>query len=416
MEYTDKLRLYLPEDHSEQWGYYLNQNFEKLDQKIIDTITVATEQFINSGIYGTINLDELVNTEDVLTLPTFNCFFSTYQQDYSLSTLPGTYVQGSLTYLPDEFNLSGKLYDSFYIGLTFDGTLVQPVIHNNYEDFDTVSGTDIYLCNVVVYSVGGGTQKFANNLFTLKPWYSNFSANDRVIDISTHGSLTGGAINYEGNGYLTPKSKISWVHEGINPSSEVSPHFKDDFTKMDAENHILFFRACTDERVSTDELILNTQLDTNQYCDSETKQLKAVPQNYYTIQRYAVLENGTSVVFYGNKTYGTLAEAENAMPFLSDISTFVLCRELARIIVKQGTYDEVKIFNLEEMNETGNLSYFDQDIFSLYNRPRNSSIRFHALSGNHILEVDPLKDQYMIADAAENRSTGIIPGTSASIQ
>lgn len=306
-------------------------------------------------------------------------------------------------------------YKNFFIGLrTISSNQIIPIITTSASEFNISNGNDIYLGSVVVsYHEDPETEKgeyiFVNNLAIFKPWFCNFSSNNRGIDIANHGILTNGKINFIENNKksLRPVEQFNWQHEGINFTNEAMPHYRESLVEVDSDNKIQFFKAYDNAIISNDELQLETELDGSKWLNGTTEDV--VDDNYYTIQRYCILENGKSVVFYGKQEFTTKDAALSQLPFLQPLNVMVICKEVARIIVQNNDNPDNMIINLMSSESTSNYGFFNDAQFTVYNN-EEGSIKFKAQDNQNIYLIpDALKKEYVIGDAAENRSNGILP-------
>lgn len=407
---TPNLGLIQPVDGAAQWGSSLNDNFGIIDSKIKDSIEIATTQFISAGLYKSPQTG-FTTSDSTITTESLKCFFPALITNTSLSvpgTLPGT-VNYTLSLNVNSFIVEeGKAYQNFLIGLRVSNTAqIEPYITTEASNFSISNGRDIYLGSVVV-STDGNSSKFISNLAIFKPWFCNFSSNNRGIDIANHGILTNGKIDFIENNKksLRPVEQFNWQHEGINYSNEAMPHYREGLVEVDSNNKIEFFRAYDNAIISNDELELWTELDGSKWLNDTTN----VPANHYTIQRYCILENGKSVVFYGKQEFATKDEALSQLPFLQPLNVMVVCKEVARIIVQNSDSNPDNIIiNLMSSENTSNYGFFNDTQFTIYNDDEGS-IKFKAQDNKNIYLIpDKNKKEYVIGDAAENRSNGILP-------
>lgn len=384
---TSNYELILPEDYSEQWGKYLNQNFQSIDTYLYLNYQIVRSSLNNSGVVNGINkntndkptvyYDEETKTLKINT--EFDVYFPNKKVIFTSEDLPGvmsiTGYSLTISEIVEALSIEkpqpvAPIYYQFYFGLRFktvgQAGSYDKIITYNRSDFNIETEEDIYLGSAVIYwNSDKNSFEIANELICFKPWFSKTNSDDRAKFMNTMGEFTSGKIKIKGN-TLEINEQFSWIYEGIKYWSARNQNFIDSFvqTKTDESgrptNTILFFYACGDGKISGEaghnELDFNnTEIQSNHYCYYEDGSWKhgEVPTGKYTIQRYGIIENLKSVVFYGDKIYDTYSQARAAISQLEPINTTIPVKEVARIIVQSqegvANIPEDDLFNLEDI-------------------------------------------------------------------
>ena len=407
---TQNIGLMKPDDGAEEWGMTLNDNFDIIDSKINSLLQISTSQFINSGLYEALNTNELIFNDaskpTSVQTPILKCYFSNNSDSFANSNMPGANDQIAITITLEECESVQEIvdYNNYLFGIKLENNIITKIITTDINDFKNNNGDIIYLGNVVAAKVDE-EKYFIPQLSMLKPWFCNFSSEDREIDLLTHGTLNGGTVKLS-NTNLKPDTPVTWIHEGINPTNQQSLHVWQGKANTDSNNNIEFLYLYPDNKIETNELVIKTELDATHYLNSGAA--ATVTENYFTVQRYGILENRYSIICYGDKEFETEEEAINSIPFLNDVISKIFFKEIAYIIIqnKSDSSKVIKIINKNPDAASNKYGYFNENDFTIFGE--DGLLKFK-VKNNHILSLDPFKNNYVIGDAASNYSNGIIP-------
>lgn len=407
---TQNIGLMKPSDGAEEWGMTLNDNFDIIDSKINSLLKIGTSQFINSGLYEELSSDELIfspsNKPTSIQTPILKCYFPNNSDSFANSTIPGANDQIVVSLTIEECEAIQEIdtYNNYLFGIKLENNIIVKIITTNINDFKNNNGNIIYLGNVVAAKING-EKYFIPQLSMLKPWFCNFSSEDREIDLLTHGTLKGGTIKVNNNN-LKIETPITWVHEGINPTNQQSLHVWQGNVNTNSNKDIEFLYLYPDNKIDTNELVIKTELDASHYLKNGVA--ASVTENYFTVQRYGISENRYSIICYGNREFETEEEAINSIPFLDDVISKIFFKEIAYIIIqnKNDSSKIIKIINKNPENTSNNYGYFNEKDFTIFGD--NGLLKFK-VKNNHTLSLDPFKNNYIIGDAASNYSNGVVP-------
>lgn len=409
---TQNIGLMKPADGAEEWGMTLNDNFDIIDSKINSLLKISTSQFVNSGLYEALETNELIFNDTSkptsVQTPILKCYFSNNSDSFANSNIPGANDQIAITITLEECELVQEIvdYNNYLFGIKLENNIITKIITTDINDFKNNNGDIIYLGNIVAAKVNE-EKYFIPQLSMLKPWFCNFSSEDREIDLLTHGTLNGGTVKLS-NTNLKPDAPVTWIHEGINPTNQQSLHVWQGKTKTDSNNNIEFLYLYPDNKIETDELVIKTDLDATHYLKDGVA--ATVTENYFTVQRYGILENRYSIICYGDKEFETEDEAINSIPFLNDVISKIFFKEIAYIIIqnKSDSSKIIKIINKNPDTASNKYGYFNENDFTIFGEDGLLKLK---VKNNHILSLDPFKNNYVIGDAASNYSNGIIPSS-----
>ncbi len=410
---TQNIGLMKPNDGAEEWGMTLNDNFDIIDSKINSLLKISTSQFINSGLYEALETNKLLfndkNEPISVQTPILKCYFSNNSDSFANSNMPGTSDQIAITITLEECESVQRIidYNNYLFGIKLENNIITKIITTSINDFKSNDGNIIYLGNLVAAKVNG-KKHFIPQLSMLKPWFCNFSSENREIDLLTHGTLNGGTVKLDGVN-LKSDTPITWVHEGIDPTTQQSLHVWQGKANTDNNNNIEFLYLYPNNKIDTNELVIKTDLDATHFLKNSAA--ATVTENYFTVQRYGVLENRYSVICYGNKEFETEEEAINSIPFLDDVIDKIFFKEIAYIIIqnKSDSSRVIKIINKNPDTASNKYGYFNENDFTIFGE--GGLLKFK-VKNNHTLSLDPFKNNYIIGDAASNYSNGIIPSSS----
>lgn len=222
-----------------------------------------------------------------------------------------------------------------------------------------------------------------------------------------NGIFTGGQIEGNAGSLSLNKTKYYSVSEGVEPTEIDNPHLHYE----EATALVPFYQIVPNGVLEIDELVLQTDIDPNNYSLDGVR--TEVDDGMFTIQRFLALNNGFSLVVYGEEMFDTMDSALIAVNNLQFSTIDIPSTETNRIIIQKGCLDltdatQCRIVYINNNSSGGSGSsareqFSDRD-FVLFNADNSSKqIKFDlsGLSANISRQLKPLNKSYTIADDAD---------------
>lgn len=361
---NNNFTLIKPADGSTEWGLKLNNNFELIEQKFEELSNKTSNSLVCAGLYKDVEIS-FQNSDTNLFIGNIYGYFP------GIATNGGLIEQGSV-----QFRVPKTIQDNKYYtyNLIIQAEVEQDIFKLNGEMLETIPA-DLFNDTTRIF-IGQGVVcngKWMPQVTSITPWQASYTLKDRIENFNKLGTIQGLTFTVEkvGNDFTIKPNNTEnyyWYLEGVSQNNVAATFLSDSPS---------FFVAYADKEKKED-LDLHTTF-APKYFNNEP-----IDSNKYVIYRLGLTKNLQIVLLYGDKEYETLEEAKLEISKMPDINTNIYTKEISRLVVKKN--EEPYVLN--------------------FYKNENDSIETQSIGSF----IDTQKNGYVFADAAEIRSSGVIPG------